>query len=62
MVERHGPQRHFYELGYADAQAAIQAEKQGLRKLRRRRVPHNYKLSYISGRLDAFEENSSEDE
>lgn len=37
------PVRNFYVLGYQDAKAGTKA----------RRVPRNFKLAYVGGRLDA---------
>lgn len=37
------PYKNFYMLGYEDAKSGK----------RNRRVPYNYKLSYVSGRYDA---------
>jgi hypothetical protein len=41
------PVKNFYLKGYADAKAG--------KKSQRNRVPYNFKLSYVSGRCDAYQ-------
>ncbi|QWY83593.1 hypothetical protein [Rhizobium phage RHph_X2_26] len=42
MTEQRDPYRFFYLKGYEDAKAG-----------KRSRIPHNFKLCYVSGRHDA---------